>query len=127
MAAREQGKGGLQPRAELAPDLGWQTPAGRGVTARAIQAMELILDNIGPDDRQFGYLMTQRGRVGPAERPAAAATGYGLAGDCLPNLISGNQQALSAGMAGLPAAVLPGLVSSLGWPTFAVKAVRRGG
>src|SRR5262245_29452024 len=86
--------------------------------------MELILDDVGPNDRQFSHLMTQGSRVGATQGAATTATGGGHTGDGALDLILGDQQALVAVMAWLPSAFVAGLARTWGRPAFAVKAVR---
>ena len=86
--------------------------------------MELILDDVGPNDGQFSHLMTQGGRVGATEGPATTATVGGYTGEGLLDLVVGDQQALVAAMAPLSSAFDAGSARTWGRPAFAAKAVR---
>ena len=86
--------------------------------------MELILDDVGPNDGQFSHLMTQGSGVGATEGPATTATGGGHTGDGSLDLILGDQQALVAAVAQLTSALVAGLARTWGRPAFAVEAVR---
>jgi len=123
----EQGKGGFQSRAKVAFDIRGQFAAGRSVAARASQAMELILDDIGNDNGEFSNLMTHRIGIITRKRLTTTTTVGGLARDELSNLVGGKQRTLLARMARLSTRLLFGQVSRARRAAFAVKAVRRRG
>jgi hypothetical protein len=85
--------------------------------------MELILHDVGHDNRDLGHLVPDGIRVVAAQGMAATATGCGLAGDGLANLLRRNQRLLVPGMAGLTAPFLAGLVRRRRRAAFGVKAV----
>src|SRR3954465_11998577 len=96
------------------------------MAARAGQAMELVFNDLRHDDGQFRHLMTQGGGIVARQGPATTATGRGLAGDRLLDLLIGDEQTLVTAMARLPPAFLAWLVRRRR-PAFAAKTVRRGG
>ena len=85
--------------------------------------MELILHDIGADDRKFGHLMTQGSGILTAEGSATTATGGRYTGDGLLHLIIGDQQTLMTGMTRLAPAFLARLARRWGRPAFAAKTV----
>ena len=96
------------------------------MATRAGQAVQLVLDDVGHHDGQFGHLMPQGFGVGPRQGLPATATGRRHARDDFPNLFRGDEQALVSGVARLGTAFLPGLAGGRWRAAFAAKAVRRG-
>src|SRR4051812_34649573 len=92
--------------------------------------MELVFHDVGPDDGQFGHLMTQGPGVVARQGVATTPTGGGLAGDSFADQVVRGQRPLPGWVPRLPAGLLAGLAGRRRWAAFAAKAVggrRQGG
>ena len=108
VGAAEQGDGRLEPGAERpARHPGGQRAPRRGPAMPAGQAMEPVLDHVGPDLGQLGDLVADRPGVGALQGPAAAAAVRRLALDDCRQPLGRDQLAGVSPMSALPAPLLP--------------------